>query len=238
MPVVRSIVRRTLVVSAGAVAGLVLTAGIASAHVTIISPDPVTRGGDAELVLRVPNEQDAATVTRIELDFPQDTPLSNASPRPVSGWSVQVNQANLRTPVKMADDTVTNAVSSIVWTAQQPGAAVPVNDFQEFAFWTEGLPTNTDTLVFSAVQTYSNGNVVTWTQRTGPNGQEPDNPAPELAFADPAPTSAATSSDGLARWLGGVGLVLAAIALGFGLGSLGTARRSARRARTSGGSRL
>lgn len=228
MPWVRSMGRGVLVISTGAVAGLVLTAGVASAHVTIISPDPVTRGGDAELVLRVPNEEDSATVTKVELDFPQDTPLSNAAPRALPGWTVQVNQGDLRTPVKMAGDTVTSAVSSIVWTAQ-PGAAVPAGDFQRFAFWTEGPPTNTNTLVFNAVQTYSNGTVVTWNQRTGANGREPENPAPELTFADPASAPATARDDGLARWLGGAGVVLAAIALGFGLGAPARARRSARR---------
>jgi uncharacterized protein YcnI len=228
-------IRRTLIrttVAAGATGLLVLLGtGIASAHVTIISPDQPTAGGDAELILRAPNEDDTASYTKVELDLPQDTPLSNASPATPPGWTAQVNMVNLKTPVKMASDTVTQAVSSIVWTAA-PGAGIPANDFQEFSFWTEGLPTNTSKLVFTAVQTYSNGKVVTWNQPTVPGAPDPDNPAPELDFvpaasATPATPASTSSSDTVARWLGGAGIVVGVLGLGFGFGALTRSRKSA-----------
>lgn len=221
MRICRNIIRTG--VAAGAAGLLVLLgAGVASAHVTVVSPDQATAGGDAEIVARVPNEDNTATVDKVELDLPQNTPLSNASPQPVPGWTVQVNMVNLQTPVKMRNDTVTQAVGSIVWTAQ-PGQGTPVGGFQSFSFWTEGLPTNTDKLIFSAAQTYSSGKVVTWNQPTPPGGPDPQNPAPELDFvsaSSPAPAASASTSgsDTLARWLGGAGIVVAAVALGFGLG--------------------
>ncbi|HWE88313.1 MAG TPA: YcnI family protein, partial [Pseudonocardiaceae bacterium] len=233
-------IRRTLIrttVAAGATGLLVLLGtGIASAHVTIVSPDQPTAGGDAQLVLRVPNEDDTASYSKVELDFPQNTPLSNASPATLPGWTATVNQVNLKTPVKMASDTVTQAVSSIVWTAN-PGAGIPANDFQTFSFWTEGLPTNTDKLIFTAVQTYSNGKVVTWNQPTPPGGPDPDSPAPELDFvstasATPAAPASTSGSDSLARWLGGAGLVVGVLGLGFGLGALTRSRKSAAGAAT------
>ncbi|HWE90471.1 MAG TPA: DUF1775 domain-containing protein, partial [Pseudonocardiaceae bacterium] len=125
----------------------------------------------------------------------------------------------------------TQAVSSIVWTAN-PGAGIPANDFQTFSFWTEGLPTNTDKLIFTAVQTYSNGKVVTWNQPTPPGGPDPDNPAPELDFvssnttSDASMTSTASSSDdNLARWLGIGGIAVGAIGLIVGITGLAAARR-------------
>src|SRR5207248_1577789 len=94
-------------------------------------------------------------------------------------------------------------------------------------------------LVMPAVQTYDNGDVVRWNQPTVDGQAEPDHPAPHLTLAavgdgdaDPAaastgsPTSGATNgSDSTARWLGGIGVVLAALALGTGAGALIGSRR-------------
>jgi uncharacterized protein YcnI len=204
-------------------------AGIASAHVTAHSPDQLAPGGDAEIIFRSPNEsQNQSAMTKLEVDFPLNTPLSNADVAPVPGWTAQVTMAHLATPVKMADLTVTDAVKSIVWTATGPGVAD--GQFQEFPISTEGLPTNTTSLVFTAAQTYADGEVVNWNQPTPPNGPEPDNPAPHLTLAaagsggdaggvTATAAPAASTSDDTARWLGGAGLALAAAALGFGLGA-------------------
>ena len=215
-------------------------AGIASAHVTAHSPDQLTQGGDAEIVFRSPNEsQNQSPMTKLTVNFPLGTPLSNADVEPVPGWTAQVTMTHLATPVKMTDLTVTDAVGSITWTTT--GAGLADGQFQEFPISTEGLPTNTSELVFTAVQTYADGEVVNWNQPTPPNGPEPDNPAPHLALAaagsdgdtggvtaaaTPAAAQAGTSDD-TARWLGGIGVVLAAAALGFGLGAWLRGRRSA-----------
>ncbi len=221
----RAMVRRTGLVVTGAVAAVVLLDGVASAHVTVVSPDNPAKGGDAEIVLRTPNESDSASLVKVELDVPAATPLSNASPQPVPGWATQVNMSNLKTPVKMAHDTVTQAVASIVWTAQ-PGQGTPANDFQSFSFWSEGLPDNADSIMFTAVQTYSDGSVVTWNQPMGADGGEPEHPAPTLALASGDPMSSSSSSsnsgsasatDNTARWLGIGGLALGVIGIGFGL---------------------
>jgi uncharacterized protein YcnI len=216
----RALLRRTGMAVAGAVAGVVLLEGVAAAHVTVVSPDMPAKGGDAEIVLRTPNEADTASLVKVKLDLPLGTPLSNAAPLPVPGWTVQVTMTNLKTPVRMAHDTVTQAVASIVWTAQ-PGQGTPASDFQSFSFWTEGLPDNTSTLVFAATQTYSDGSVVAWNQATPPGGTMPDHPAPTLALAaaDPAMPMATSGSttDDTARWLGAGGLALGVLGIGFGV---------------------
>jgi uncharacterized protein YcnI len=227
------------------VAGLLIGgAGIASAHVTAHSPDQLTQGGDAEIVFRSPNEQDTASMTKLAVDFSTTSPIGDADIKPIPGWTYQVTMTNLKTPVKMADDTITSAVQSIVWTAQ-PGYAIKPGEFQEFTISVEGLPSNTAEMDMPAVQTYDNGAVINWNQPTPANGQEPEHPLPHLALltaaqaaaADPAnaatvdmagmTTVAASSTDGTARWLGGIGLLLGALALGFGLGAYARSRRAA-----------
>lgn len=234
MSISRHLVRvGTTLTAAGVLA--IAGAGIASAHVTAHSPDQLVQGGDAEIVFRSPNEsQNNSAMTKLQVNFPQTTPLSNAAVQQVPGWSYQINMVTLAKPVKMANDTVTQAVGSIVWTAQSSGAAVAPDQFQDFSIYTEGLPTNTTDLVFTATQTYADGEVVNWNQPTPANGAEPDNPAPHLTLAAAGTadadsgavtataggTSSTTNVDQTARWLGGVGVVLAALALGFGLGAL------------------
>jgi uncharacterized protein YcnI len=225
------------------VAGLLIGgAGIASAHVTAHSPDQLVQGGDAEIVFRSPNEQDTASMTKLEVDFSTTSPIGDADIKPIPGWTYQVTMTNLKTPVKMADDTITSAVQSIVWTAQ-PGYAIKPGEFQEFTISVEGLPSNTTEMDMPAVQTYDNGAVIDWNQPTPASGQEPEHPLPHLtlltaAQADAAagPANAATvnmttasgsASDGTARWLGGIGLLLGALALGFGLGAYVRSRQAA-----------
>jgi uncharacterized protein YcnI len=221
-------------------------AGIASAHVSAHSPDVVAKGGDAEIVFRVPDEEDAAHTVKVQVDFSTTSPLSNADIKPVPGWTATETMTKLAKPVKMANDTVTDAVRSITWTAPAGGGIVP-GQFQEFSIAVEGLPDNTNELVMPAVQTYDNGDVVNWNQPTVAGQEEPEHPAPHLALAPAgadddavapvadastggtpaaAQPAAAPDSDATARWLGGVGLLVAALALGFGLGAFVRGRRT------------
>ncbi|HVW43413.1 MAG TPA: YcnI family protein [Amycolatopsis sp.] len=241
MAISRFLARWTVrgVAAAGAAAVIVVAAaGMASAHVSVHSPDQPAKGGDAEIVFRVPDEQDSAGTVKVEVDFPPTTPIADADLKPVPGWTGEVTTTKLPQPVNMGTFSVDTAVQSIVWTAA-PGTKINPGEFQEFAISVEGLPTNTDALVMPAVQTYDNGDVVKWDQQTVAGQAEPEHPAPSLTLAAaesgsgaaPAAPAAATSSsdtsDTTARWLGGVGIVLAILALGaaigFGLGRRGKA---------------
>jgi uncharacterized protein YcnI len=205
---------------------VLLGAGAASAHVSAHSPDNPAKGGDAEIVFRVPDEEDAARTVKVQVNFSTTSPLSNADIKPVAGWTAQETMMTLAKPVKMSDQTVTKAVQSITWTAPAGGGIAP-GQFQEFAITVEGLPDNTDELVMPAVQTYDNGDVVNWNQPTVAGQAEPEHPAPNLTLADatPATPAAQSTSDTTARWLGGAGLVIAALALGLGLGAFVRSRR-------------
>ena len=209
----------------GAVTALVVCgAGVASAHVTAHSPDQVVQGGDAEITFRVPNEEDSAGTVQLQVNFSTTSPIGDADVKPVPGWSAHVTTVKLANPVRMAKDTVTDAVRSITWTAL-PGTRINPGEFQEFSISVEGLPTNTDTMVMPAVQTYDNGDVVRWDQLPAPGQPEPEHPAPSIALTGAASASTpAASADSTARWLGGAGLALGALALGFGIGALLAAR--------------
>lgn len=213
--------------------------GVAAAHVTAHSPDNPAKAGDAEIVFRVPDEEATAHTVKLEVDFSQTSPLSNADIKPVPGWSAQENMMTLPKPVRMDNEDVTTAVRSIVWTAPAGGGIAP-GQFQEFAISVEGLPDNTNELVMPAIQTYDNGDVVHWNQPTVAGAAEPEHPAPHLALApagsdDGSATVAdataspnagtPSTSDSVARWLSGAGLLVAVLALGVALGAFLRGRR-------------
>lgn len=221
-------------VTAGVAAVTVLAAaGVASAHVTAHSPDQPAKGGDAEIVFRVPDESDSAGTVKVEVDLPLDTPIADADLKPVPGWTGVVNTTKLPQPVNMGKFSVDTAVQSIVWTAA-PGTKINPGEFQEFPISVEGLPTNTGALVMPAVQTYDNGDVVKWDQPTVAGQAEPEHPAPTLSLAaadtdTSAPTATTTApvsgnGDATARWLGGIGIAVGALAVGIAIG-LGLRRR-------------
>jgi len=219
------------VVTALAVGG----AGIASAHVTAHSPDPLTQGSYAEIVFRAPNEQATANFTKLEVDFSTTSPIPGVDVKPLPGWDYQVTTTQLKNPVRMAKDTVTTAVRSVVWTAQ-PGSGVKPGELQEFTITANGLPTNTTEVDMPAIQTYDNGVVVDWNQPVPASGPEPEHPVPHLSLVSPTqsaapaatstPPAPASNVDSTGRWLGGIGVLLAALALGFGLGAYTRSRQA------------
>jgi uncharacterized protein YcnI len=173
----RNTLRRVGAVVGAATAVLVATALPASAHVTV-NPKEATQGGFAKLSFRVPNERDKAT-TKVEVVFPEKQPLSSVSTRPVPGWKAEVTKTKLAKPIKVHDREVTEAVSKVTWTAESPATAVQVGQFQEFDVSAGPLPEGSDTMVFKALQTYADGQVVRWIEE--PSGSsEPEHPAPVL----------------------------------------------------------
>ncbi|MFF1820802.1 YcnI family protein [Kribbella sp. NPDC058245] len=217
---------KKLFLRAGAIAAastLVLAgaAGSASAHVTVSSPD-AKPGGYAKLIFRVPTESDDTLTTKLVVSLPKDTPFAHVGAQVKDGWKVEKTTEKLAAPVKVGDVTLSEAITSVTWTALKGG--IPANDFDEFALSVGRLPDKVDSLSFPAVQTYSDGEVVKWDAAPpASGGEEPEHPAPTLKLAAAIVPVAATtnedkdSSDSLARILGGAGLLLGLIGLGLGL---------------------
>ena len=185
-------IRRLGLAAACALAFVVIDAAAVGAHVTV-SPSSIPQGtSDVILTFRVPNESTTAAVAGLRVQFPLDHPIILLNPEAGSGWQVAVVKTTLPKPVTTDDGTFTSTVSEIDWT----GGAIPVGQFGEFNVLAQGIPTGTPELVFKAIQSYSDGTVVSWIQvpdRTVPN---PAHPAPTLTLSAPekAGSSAATGS--------------------------------------------
>ncbi|MGI5240718.1 YcnI family protein [Dactylosporangium sp. CA-139066] len=238
-------VRRTALLRAGAAALAAAAAALAfpaaaSAHVTVSSASAV-QGGYTKITFRVPNEKDTGTTTKLEVAIPTDKPIASVGLKPVTGWTAVTETSKLATPIKTDDGEVTEAVSKITWTADA-SAAIKPHEFQEFDVSLGPLP-ETDQLVFKALQTYSDGEVVRWIDEpTG--GAEPDHPAPTLKLAkagaatntnasaaaqDAAATTkdSTTNNNGTAISLGIAGLVLGLAGLVAGVLAYRRAGRTA-----------
>ncbi|NKQ53380.1 YcnI family protein [Amycolatopsis sp. K13G38] len=235
--------RATVVAVAFGATGL-LGAGVASAHVTadIYGSEP-QKGGSGAIVLRVPNEEADAGTTKVEIDFKPEYALSSVRYKPVPGWTAEVTKTQLPAPVKNGKNLdVTNPVTKIVFTAQ-PGSGIAKGDaeYQDFEITASTLPSTVDELVLPAIQTYDNGQVVSWDQ-VSTGGAEPEHPAPTVKLAAASAggddhaamasgsgesgSGGSSGTDDTARWLGGAGLIVGALGLGVGGGAVLRSRKA------------
>lgn len=189
--------RRRVLTRAGVVTTVGATvvlgfAGTAFAHVTV-SPDTAPRGGDATVAIRVPNEEDKATTTKLEIDLPVDRPIAAVDTEPLAGWTAVATTSKLATPIKSDDGEVTQAVTKVVWTANAAGGIKP-GQFQQFFVSLDSLP-DAGSIEIKALQTYSNGDIVRWIDDPAPaGGTEPDHPAPILTLVADGDTTTASSA--------------------------------------------
>jgi uncharacterized protein YcnI len=216
-----------------------LTAGIgvASAHVSVSSPD-ATQGGFGKIVFRVPNESDTASTVKLRIQLPTDTPFASVSTQPVPGWSTTLTRTALNPPVKDDDgNEVTEAVSVVEFAADAGNSGIGPGQFQEFALSVGPFP-DAKSLSFSAVQTYSDGTETAWIDPTVEGQPEPEHPAPTLTLASSSSggSSAASSSDGSSSssdsgssTTGTVALILSIVALLLGVGGVVLGLRAGRR---------
>ncbi|NBE51438.1 YcnI family copper-binding membrane protein [Streptomyces boluensis] len=228
------------VAAAGAVAAsaVLVLSSPAFAHVSVQPEGEAAKGGYATVNFKVPNEQDDASTTKVEVNFPKNHPLASVMPQPVPGWDVKVTKAKLDKPMEMHGQKIDEAVSKVTWTADDKG--IEPGTFQQFPVSLGALPENSDQLVFKALQTYSNDDVVRWIEEPKEGAAEPESPAPVLqlteaadehggAAADKASAdsksgedateqaAADSSSDGLARGLGIAGILVGAAGVAFGV---------------------
>ncbi|MEU8615395.1 YcnI family protein [Actinoplanes sp. NPDC048791] len=225
-----SLLKRSAAV-AGMVTALTLALAVpASAHVTV-NANTAVQGGYAKVTFRVPNESDTASTTKVEVNLPADTPFASVSLKPVAGWTMAPVKSKLAKPIDAHGTQINEAVTKITWTATGDAAIKP-GQFQEFDVSLGPLP-QVPQVVFKALQTYSDGNVVRWIDEPTTDGTEPEKPAPVLkltaAVAADAPAAATSSTaptvsaageaepDGNGTWAGIVGIVLGLAALVLGL---------------------
>jgi uncharacterized protein len=221
--------RRRTLAAAVAVAALAVPAA-ASAHVTL-NPKEAAAGAYTVLDVRVPNERDNASTTKVEMQMPPG--VAAVSYQAVPGWTVKVVKAKLAKPIQTDDGPITEGVSTMTWTADGQGAAIAPGQFGDFPIQMQIPGKAGDVLTFKALQTYSNGEVVRWI-----GSPSADEPAPTVAVtaatsdagAAPAaaPTTAPPADDdsGSSDTLAIVALIVGALGLLAAIAALATRRRS------------
>jgi periplasmic copper chaperone A len=231
----RRVLRAGTVLTTAAIIGLV-GAAPALAHVTA-QPGTAEQGGYSVIALRVPNESDTAGTVALQVTLPADHPITSVRTTPQPGWTATMTKEPLNPPIERHGRTITEAVRSITWTAE-PGNRIGPGEFLEFPLSLGPLPTDTDRLVLPAVQTYDDGEVVAWDQPPAADGSEPERPAPVVTLTPPAdeaapavtaiarPAGTTGTTDTVARWLGGSGLLVGALGVGFGAGAAFRSRRT------------
>jgi uncharacterized protein len=197
-------------------AGALLAVPAASAHVTL-NPNSVPVDSFTRFAIRVPNERPNAYTTKVTVELPATVSFVSFQPKP--GWTRTVTMVKLAKPVTNEGETVTERIATVTWE----GGRIAPGEFDEFGMSAK-TPAEQGTLVFPAVQTYSNGDVVRWI-----GAADADAPAPRVTLtakleaapaAAPTDTTAASESEGddgngLALAFGIAGLVagLAALAV-------------------------
>ncbi|WP_327148932.1 YcnI family copper-binding membrane protein [Nocardia sp. NBC_01329] len=196
-------------------AGFVLAgAGTAAAHVSVSAPD-AEPGHGAVATFSVPTESDTAATTSVRVTVPG---FSTARTEPVPGWTAKIDR----------DDK--DQVTAVTWTANPGSPGIRPGEFQRFTVSLGPFP-ESDSVAFPAEQTYSDGTVVRWNETGDHDSVEHPSPVVTLAgeeagHGDHAVAAPAEdSSDTTARWLGGLGLALGALALGAGVGAVVRSRR-------------
>ncbi|MFE6610911.1 DUF1775 domain-containing protein [Amycolatopsis sp. NPDC057786] len=180
------------------VAALLLGAGTAHAHVTAHIPDtPPEKGGHGTIVLRVPNEESAATV-RLEVALELSYGITTARTRPVAGWDASIRRGD------------GGVVIGVVWTAR-PGSEIAGGDehYEDFGLTLGPLPSEAPSLTLPTTQFLADGGTVAW-------AGQPDSPAPEVPLAEPSARghhSSRTASTSSVSWLIPAALLAAALLL-------------------------
>ncbi|MEU2759704.1 MULTISPECIES: YcnI family protein [unclassified Streptomyces] len=172
---------RIALAGAAAASTVLLVAGPAAAHVSVQPVGEAAKGGYATLNFKVPNERDQASTVKLEVNFPADHPLSSVTPQAVPGWDIKIDKSKLDKPLDVHGKKITEAVSKVTWTAD--GSEIAPGYFQQFPVSVGALPEDADQLVFKAIQTYDNKEVVRWIEEPTEGGEEPDSPAPVLKLS-------------------------------------------------------
>lgn len=172
------------------VAAALAFAGTASAHARM-SP-AVSIAGELQLYsLAVPTEKANAYTTRIVLTLPTSFSIDSFAPSP--GWKRVEQQSG------SGDNAV---VTQVTWT----GGHVPAGEDSLFEFLAQ--PAASGTYTFDVRQTYSDGSIVDW------NGAgTAAAPAPTIEVVGSIGGGGASTLTIIALVLGGLGVLVGAIAL-------------------------
>ena len=113
-------------IAVAAAAGAFTVVPAAGAHVTV-QPDSAPSHAFVREELRVPNEQDKANTTKVDVQLPDG--FTDVSYEPVPGWRVKIGKEKLSAPVKNDEgQEITEQVKRITWS----GGKIAPGQFQDF----------------------------------------------------------------------------------------------------------
>jgi len=149
----------------------------AMAHVSI-DPGQAEPGDFALITVRVPNESETEKTNRVEVTLPTGTPFTSVRFVPVPGWDAELVRSELPEPVMVGEGEITEAVTSIIWTAQA-GSELGDGALLLLPISLGPIP-DVGSVVLTTEQTYTDGSVVSW------SGTEEgaEKPAPVLFIND------------------------------------------------------
>ena len=213
---------RSYILGAALLAVLAL-APTAVAHVTL-QPEEAPAGDFTRLDIRVPNERDNASTTKVDVRFPPG--FLFVSTEPVQGWDAKVTMRKLDKPVEQFGEQIREEVGRVTFTGDGETGVIRPGEFQDFGL-SVGVPDKAgSTLSFPSLQTYSNGEVVRW---IGPPDSEEPAPQVKLTAAEPEgggaaagqqPAAPAASEDDDSNTLSIIALIVGIAGLAAGLAAL------------------
>jgi uncharacterized protein YcnI len=169
---------------------VLVTAASAFAHAHVL-PEETLAEEPQLFTLSVPNEKDDASTTKVVLTVPDGFDIEQFVP--AQGWTQET----------AATDGGEHAhVSSVTWTAAGDG------DPQGGLFQFVAVPESAEDYTFDVEQTYSDGSVVDWAGEEGS-----DTPAPVVEAKSSLDEGGSSTLAIVALVVGGVGVVLACVAL-------------------------
>ena len=162
----------------------------ASAHVRV-DPSEASKGGYGAFTFRVPNEDPSQSTVKIEVQIPQDSPITYVGVEPKPGWSYSVEKTKLNKPIENEGEKITQVISKVTFE----GGQIKPGEFDEFKISMGPLPEDSDSITLKAIQTYDGGKVSKWIEESV-GYEEPEYPAPVVALtAEKDDHHASSSSD-------------------------------------------
>lgn len=173
---IRRHIASLVTVAAGAAGAVLLSSGLAAAHVSVTGD--VIPGNPATLEFRVPSELADASTIRVAVIVPPELEVTDVPA--VEGW----------TGKKVAGPA--DEGTQLLWTAQ-PGYDIPPKESGTFTVKVGPVP-DRYSLDFPSEQTYSNGTIAAWNQPTTGN-EDPEFPLPVLTVNPEADPPARPAND-------------------------------------------
>lgn len=163
-----------------ALAIVALSAGAASAHVTV-TPNVTSAGSYAVLTFSVGHGCEGSPTTKLAIAMPEEIPSVTPTVNP--NWTIEKVAQKLDEPIKDAHgNELTERIAKVVYTAKTP----LVDGYRDTVELSVQLPDAAgETLAFPVVQSCAKGETG-WTETTaeGKDAEELEHPAPTVTITE------------------------------------------------------